>query len=482
MNHDTLDWGTELSAFDYMMFRADMDTKSRTTIMQIETLDVVPDWDRLRTELDRTSRIALRLRQRVVAPVVPLTPARWVVDPDFDLDYHVRRVQLPGSTSLRQLLDFAQTMFHDPLDPNRPLWEMVLVEGLDDDGAKAAMVWKLSHATIDGVGGAVLDELIRSAVREPGPWTMPPLPIPEDLTSMELTQRAVKRLPLRLVGSAVRRGRSMAGLGMRALRDPAGLAGQVTKMVSSARHTLAPESEPSPLLRGRSLQRRFDTHVMPLQVLRKAARAHGCSLNDAYLAALAGAMRRYHDALGVPIESITCGMPINVRADSDPAGGNQWSAASLALPVSEADPVRRMQAIRERVITARSDAGLNLMALVSPIMTWLPLSLLSGLGGGSLGIDIQASNVPGSPVARYVAGARILRSIPIGPLPGVAMMATMVSQDGQLHLGLNVDPAAFTDHELLMSSIRAGFDEVIAATPAEPATPAKRPRKPRKTT
>ncbi len=122
------------------------------------------------------------------------------------------------------------------------------------------------------------------------------------------------------------------------------------------------------------------------------------------------------------------------------------------------------------------------MALVSPVMTWLPLSLLSGLGGGSLGIDIQASNVPGSPVARYIAGARILRSIPIGPLPGVAMMATMVSQNGRLHLGLNVDPAAFTDHELLMSSIRAGFDEVLAASPADPTTPAKRPRKPRKRT
>lgn len=466
MSDEPLNWGTELSAFDYMMFRADMDTRTRTTIMQIETLDVVPDWELLRSELDRASRIALRLRQRVVAPIVPLAPARWVVDPDFDLDYHVRRIQLPGSTTLRQLLDFAQTMFHVPLDANRPLWEVVLIEGLDEDGMKAAMIWKLSHATIDGVGGAALDQLIRSDVRDPGQRTMPPVPIPEDLTPLELTQKAFRGLPVRLVGTMLRGGRKLAELGTRALREPADAIAEATRLVNSVRHTVSSETEPSPLLRGRSLQRRFDTHMLPLQPLRNAGRSHGCSTNDAYLAAIAGAMRMYHEGLGVPIESISLAMPINIRADSDPAGGNQWSSAKLALPVAERDPVTRMKAIRQMVITARSDAGLNLMALVSPIVAWVPSALLSGAGGGSVGIEIQASNVPGSPVARYLAGAKIIRTIPIGPLPGVAMMMTMMSQDGQLHLGINVDPAAFTDHELLMNSIRAGFDEVVAATAA----------------
>ncbi len=458
-----LDWGSELSSFDYLMFRSDLDVRSRTTVMSIETFDVVPDWDRLRWEVDRVSRVALRLRQRVVAPVIPLTAPRWVVDPDFDLDYHLRRVQLPGTTTIRQLLDFAQTMFHDPLDPNRPLWEAVLVEGLDDDGARAAMIWKLSHATIDGVGGMVIDHLLRTDHRDTQRPAMPPLPVPEDLTSVELTRRAVRRLPLGLAASAVRRMRAAGGLAGRAMRDPAGTLGSVQQAVHAARHALPSGTEPSPILRGRSLQRRFEIYDLPLADLRNAARAHQCSLNDAYLAAIGGAMRHYHEGMGVDIDAITVGMPINVRSATDPAGGNQWSAAAITVPVADTDPVSRMATIRQRVITARSDAGFNLIGLVSPVTAWLPRSVLASINVGSVGIDLQASNVPGSPVPRYMAGARIVRQIPIGPLPGVAMMATMTSMAGRLFLGFNVDPAAFTDAELLRSSLRAGFDEVVAA-------------------
>lgn len=476
----TVEWGTELSAFDHLMYRADLDPRTRTTMLSIEMFDTLPDWERVRQEVDRTSRIAIRLRQRVVEPVVPLTAPRWVVDPDFDLDYHLRRVRLPETASQRQVFDFAQTMFHDPLDARRPLWEAVLLEGVDADGAVAAMIWKFSHATIDGVGAMVLEEAMRSNERDPERGPMPPLPSPEDLSPVDLTRSALRRLPLTLLGTGVRRARQSMSLMGHAMRAPIDTFEQVSKVIGAARRATSPGTEHSPLLSRRGLQRRFDYYEMALADLRAAGKAHGCSLNDAYLAGLAGAMRRYHDALGVPIETIGLGMPINVRASGSPAGGNQWAAAALPLPVSIADPVERMQAIRQVVITARSDSSFNLIGAIAPLATLVPSSLIAGASTSSFGLDIQASNVPGYPVPRYFAGARIIRSIPIGPLPGVSMMATMTSNAGRLIIGFNIDPASFTDVALLRRCIDEGFEEVLAVGRA-PVEPPPKPQRRRAT-
>ena len=107
MDDLTCEWAKELSPSDHVMDRLDMDRRSRTTLMTIDILDAVPDHDRLRQDLERATRVAVPLRRRVVAPIVPVGAPRWVVDPDFDLDYHLRRVALPAPGTLRQLLDLA---------------------------------------------------------------------------------------------------------------------------------------------------------------------------------------------------------------------------------------------------------------------------------------------------------------------------------------------------------------------------------------
>jgi len=98
----------ELSPLDYLLHRGEAYPATRSAFLGVEILDRPADWNRLREAMDRASRVVIRMRQKVVIPPVPVTAPRWVVDPDFDLDYHVRWVGLPAPGTLRQLLDLAE--------------------------------------------------------------------------------------------------------------------------------------------------------------------------------------------------------------------------------------------------------------------------------------------------------------------------------------------------------------------------------------
>ena len=140
----------ELSPLDYLLHRGEAHPATRSAFLDLEILDRPADWGRLHEAMDRASRVVIRMRQKVVVPPIPTTPPRWVVDPDFDLDYHLRRVALPAPGTLRQLLDLAEVTLQSPLDTSRALWEAVYVEGLEGD--RAALMIKLSHAITDGLG------------------------------------------------------------------------------------------------------------------------------------------------------------------------------------------------------------------------------------------------------------------------------------------------------------------------------------------
>lgn len=458
-----IEWSDELSPFDYMMFRADADPHSRTTIMTVELLDEVPDRTAFRLAMDRASRIVPRLRQHVVAPLVPLASARWVIDPDFDLDYHLRWISLPGPAGLREVLDLAQIDQATPLDPHRPLWEVTVIEGVEDGDARCALVWKLSHAVTDGVGGMILDRVIRSEERHPEPEALPPVPTPEDVTALDLTRSAARGLPAALLRQGLRVASEAAGIAGQVVSDPSGTMEQALAVASNiAKLNLTPPADPSPLLAGRSLHRRIIAYDLPLSALRNAAKAHDCSVNDAYLAAIGAALGHYHDMMGVPVEAVPLAMPVNVRASGESGISNNWTSAMLALPTDQPDPIRRMQQVREQVLTARTGSSLDPGRLVAPLAAWLPNAALAGAGPGMLGIDVQASNVPGHPDERYIAGAKILSNVPIGPAPGVAMMVTMVSQARHCYIGVNLDTAAVTDADAFAESLAWGFDDVVA--------------------
>jgi len=195
----------ELSPVDYLMHRGEAQPATRSAFLNVEILDRPADWGRLREAIDRASRVIIRMRQKVVVPPVPATSPQWVVDPDFDLDYHLRRTALPAPNTLRQLLDLAELTLQSPLDTSRALWEAIYVEGLE--GGRAALLTKLSHAITDGLGGIALFEQIYDTERDAPPRPMPPIPIPRDVSGEDLLRDSLTHLP----ETAVSAGRQALG-------------------------------------------------------------------------------------------------------------------------------------------------------------------------------------------------------------------------------------------------------------------------------
>ncbi len=458
-----VEWTDELSAVDYAMFRAEADHRFRSTMLNVETLDILPDWGRLQNDVERASRRVPRLRQKVVAPLIPVTQPKWVIDPDFDLDYHVRRVVLPAPAGMRELLDFAQNEFQQPLDLGRPLWEMTLVEAEGLEDAQAALIWKLSHAVTDGVGGMLMEQIMRHDEREPDLGPMPPIPAPSDESPVDLTRSAVKKLPIRLVSKLVRGAGQVVNDARKTLDDPEGAVKEVVRSARSIANLASGSGvEPSPLLQRRSVNGRFEALHFPLDSIRDAARSQECSVNDAYLAAVCGALGRYHAAKKSDVSRVPLGLPVNMRSATDSQVSNEWSAAIIAAPIDEPDPATRMRLIREQVLTARAELGINPMEVIAPALAWVPQPLLAALAGGTgLGVDVQASNVPGHPRPRFIGGAQITRSMPMGPTPGCAITFTMLSLNRKCSVGINYDTAAISDADLFIECLDAAFAEVF---------------------
>jgi hypothetical protein len=186
----------------------------------------------------------------------------------------------------------------------------------------------------------------------------------------------------------------------------------------------------------------------------------------------------YHEALGVPVDAVTLAMPVSLRTDDDPVGGNRFAGARIVAPVGETDPARRIADIRQQVLTAVAEPAINILTVIAPIASRLPAPLLATLSSAVGGIDIQASNIPGYPEESYIAGARITKLLPFGPLPGVPMMVVLLTQAGTCYVGAHYDTAAITDPDLFAKCLRAGFDEVLALQPVpqSPRRPSTRKR------
>ena len=473
----------ELSPLDQILHRGEANPRTRSGIMTLELLDTTPDWDLFRRRFDNASRKVLRLRQKVVTPTLPTAAPRWVVDPDFNLDFHLRRVRVPEPGTLRQVMDIAEVAAQSPLDISRPLWTATLIEGVEN--AQAALMVHLSHAITDGVGGVEMFANLYDLERDPPPQDPAPLPIPSDLSPNDLMRQGITRLPGTIAGSVRDVVFGAAQAVGHAVRDPVHRLGSVIDYAMSGARVIGPVADPSPLLRRRSLSSRSEAIDIEFGDLHRAAKAAGGSINDAYLAGVCGALRLYHQAKGVPVDTLPMAVPVNLRSDADPAGGNRFAGVNLAAPIGMSDPEVRIKNIRSQMTRKRDERALDMVSAIAPVVSLLPDTVLETMAGSIVNSDVQASNVPVYAGDTFIAGAKVLRQYGLGPLPGVAMMIVLISRSGYCTITLRYDRASVTDPDLLAQCLLAGFDEVLAlggdgrAAPATfataPATSAEAP-------
>ncbi len=450
----------ELSALDQILHRGEANPRTRSGIMSVELLDTTPDWERFRAQFENASRKVLRLRQKVVMPTLPTAAPRWVVDPDFNLDFHVRRLRVPAPGTLREVLDLADVELQSPLDISRPLWTATLVEGCE--GGRAATMLHLSHAVTDGVGLVDMFASIYDTERDPPPREVAPLPIPQDLSPNDLMRQGINRMPGAIAGGLWGAVGGAAHAVGRMVRDPWSALGGAMDYARSGARVMGAVSDVSPALRRRSLSSRSEAIDVVFSDLRNAAKAAGGSINDAYLAGLCGALRLYHEAVGVPIETLPMAVPVNLRSEADPAGGNRFAGVNLAAPVGVVDPERRIHKVRRQMTGKREERAIDVVGAIAPILSLMPDSVLDAVAGSIVSSDVQASNVPVYAGDTFIAGAKVLRQYGLGPLPGVAMMVVLLSRSGYCTIATRYDRASIADPALWARCLAAGFDEVLA--------------------
>jgi diacylglycerol O-acyltransferase len=455
---------SRMSDADALMWTIEKDPLLRSTILAVSLLDRAPDRDRLMARLERGSREIPRLRQRVVGNPWSLAPPRWEVDPNFDLHYHVRSMRAPGNGTVRDLLDACAPIAMQGFDRARPLWEVWVVDGLEGD--RAALVQKVHHTITDGVGGVkmamVLLDLERHPAADDGP--APPAPEPRVLGPWARLLDAAGHEARRQAGVARRAVGSAPEAAAGVLRDPVGAARSAADLAGSVRRLLAPVTEPlSPVLRERSLRLRLDTLTVPLPDLKAAAKRVDGKLNDAFVAAVTGGLRRYHEAHGTPVDALRMTMPINLRdASTDALAGNRFVPARFTIPVGIADPRERMRVTRDLLRRQRAEPALALTDALAGVLFRLPRSVATTVFGSMLkGIDVVTSNVPGAPVPIYLAGARVTAQFAFGPPSGAALNVTLLSHLDDCAIGVTSDAAAVPDPDCLTTCLQEGFDEVL---------------------
>jgi len=417
-----------------------------------------------------------RYRQRLATVPLEGSPV-WVDDEHFHLDYHVRHIALPHPGSTEQMKDLAGRLMSQQLDRSKPLWELYVVEGLDDGGF--ALIAKIHHCMIDGVSGidlmaVLLDFSPEFEIKEPKPWVARPAP-----NGTELVVREASRTITSLV-SGILKAPSEIGVWTASWSEKAKAAGA---SLSSGWLTQTDKTSLNGPIGG---ARMFDWIQLPLEDVKKIKNTHGATVNDVMLAIVAGAVRAYLVEIGGTTEDelleteFRIMAPVSVRSKGE-AGtlGNKVAMWLMELPIAETDPAKRVQIINQATKSLKeTDQALGASTLVE-VSTGAPatvVSLAARLAGRARPFNMTVTNVPGPQFPLYMAGSEMLATYPLVPLwqshgAGIAMF----SVSGMVDIGINMDRDLIEDPTCLGRCLEEAFVELLNTKPAEKKKSKKRP-------
>ncbi|MFC5177453.1 WS/DGAT/MGAT family O-acyltransferase [Nocardioides taihuensis] len=421
-----------------------------------------------------------RYRQRVQVVPGRLANPVWVDDEAFDLAYHVRRSALPRPGTLDQLRELVARIVSRPLDRNRPLWEVYVVEGLA--GGRLALLSKSHVVLVDGVETVDLGQVLLDVSEQPktlgsDPWHPHGSPSPLGLIS-----GAVKD-SLDRPGTVLDTLRTNTGSLLRGVEGATTRIGTVAGALAGRRPTRV-----SPISGELSQQRRVVAVRTDLADYRTIRKVHGGTVNDVILATLTGALRGWlmnrAESLG-GLKEIRAVVPVSVIDEELEATslGSQIAAHPVKLPVGEASPVVRLHQVsysfQAHQATGRAVAA-NRLAGIAGFAPATFHAIGSRVAAAELRRDAQLviTNVPGPQSPLYAAGGRMTETYPVPPLTaGHALAIGVTSYDGSVFYGITADRDLLPDADVLGQCVTEALDELLdTATGARPRAPRGRRR------
>lgn len=394
----------------------------------------------------------------------------WVEDENFDIEYHVRHIALPKPGDWRQLMIQVSRLQSRPLDKSRPLWEVYVIEGLDNVGRLKkgcfALFMKMHHATIDGVSGAALQEAIHDLK-----------PIQADASDYI---PGIRSYADTTPGMAILLARSAIGNVRKSAQLFLGIGSAIPRMVKAKLASSGEDGAEVPSTRfnrGRvSANRVIDGRMFDLEDVKAIAKSHPeTKVNDVVLAVVSGALRKYLESKNdLPDESLIAACPLNIRSGASGDADNMISMMNAPLCTNVSDPRKRLQAIvtgsrRAKKITSILGAetltlfATNLPAIVARGLVPPLMSIVSRID--AMAFNTIVSNVAGFQQPLYFCGAKMIALYGMGPIVEQAgLNHTVFSYDGKITITFSACREMLPDPQFYAECIQSSFDELKKAT------------------
>jgi diacylglycerol O-acyltransferase len=405
-----------------------------------------------------------RYRQKLNFPRLEMGRPLWVDDPRFNIDYHVRHTALPDPGSMEQLRLLAARIFSQRLDRSKPLWEIWLVQGLEDD--RFAIINKTHHALVDGVSGVDLTAVLFDVEREPeaaaGGDEWVPQPEPSDAQVVAEGVKGLVRTPIGLAGRALSAASSPSRT-LAEVRDAAeGVAEAAGSLLSAAPST--------PLNVTVGTHRRLTWVHAELDDLKKVKNALGGTVNDVFLTIVTGALARWLRTRGVRTEGLELrgAVPVSVRtADEQGQLGNQITQMVAPLPVYADDPVERLRIVSEAMKGLKESKQALGAEMIAGLQDFAPPTIFaraSRINFATRLYNVLVTNVPGPQFPLYLLGRKLERLVPVAFLASDRALAiAIMSYDGGVEIGLISDYDALPELDEFAEALEDSLEELLVA-------------------
>ncbi len=434
-----------------------------------------PTMDEFLEQIRRRLHLVPRYRHKLAYTALDSGRPVWIDDPSFNVEYHVRHTALPAPGGWEELQDLTARIFSQQLDRSKPLWEMWLIEGLEDN--RFALITKTHHSLIDGIAGVDLATVLFDLSPEPpalpisrGPWKPHPEPGTAHLLAAGLQ-------------GAVRTGLALAEGAMDALAHPERALARAREAAEGVGEILwaglnpAPET---PLNVPIGPHRRFVGVSSQLADLKLVKNTFGGTVNDVVLAVVAGALRSFlisrgrHTA-GIEMRAL---VPVSVRSeDQHEASGNRIVVMRGPLPVYISGPLNRLRFVSSAMDGLKESKQALGAEVIAGAQNFAPPTILaqaSRLNFSTRLFNLIVTNVPGPQFPLYVLGREMLQAFPVAFLPeNHALAIAIMSYNGQMNFGLLGDFDALPDIDAIGENIESELATLTAL--AREAAPAPAP-------